>query len=113
MIPVVGLRISGHSVQVDKSVRDSLAQAVTATIRNVVKQRNCWLNPEGADEAELKKRTLTNLCNQRPTWLDFAHKKLDETVLDAYNWPHDLTNDEILERLLILNLNRASVQERE
>ena len=38
-------------------------------------------------DAERKKRTLTNLYNQRPTWLDLAHRKLDEAVLDAYGWP--------------------------
>jgi len=27
---------------------------------------------------KLKKRTLTNLYNERPTWLDLAHRKLDE-----------------------------------
>ena len=47
-----------------------------------------WLNPLGADAAELKKRTLTNLYNQRPTWLDLAHLQLDRAVLDAYGWPH-------------------------
>ena len=45
--------------------------------------------------------------DQRPTWLDLAHKKLDQAVLDAYAWPHDLTDDQILERLLALNLKRA------
>ena len=50
---------------------------------------------------------LTNLYNQRPTWLDLAHKRLDEAVLDAYAWPHNLTDDQILERLLALNLERA------
>ena len=29
-------------------------------------QRDAWLNPPGVSEAELKKRTLTNLYNQRP-----------------------------------------------
>jgi hypothetical protein len=29
-------------------------------------------------------------------------------VLDAYGWPHDLSDDAILERLLALNLERAS-----
>jgi hypothetical protein len=67
------------------------------------------LNPEGASEAELKKRTLTNLYNQRPTWLDLAHRKLDEAVFDAYGWPHDLTDEQILERLLALNLERSKV----
>ena len=32
-------------------------------------RREGWLNPPNAKEAELKKRTLTNLYNQRPTWL--------------------------------------------
>jgi hypothetical protein len=70
-------------------------------------KRHAWLNPPGASEAELKKRTLTNLYNQRPTWLDLAHRKLDQAVLDAYAWPHDLSDEEILERLLALNLERA------
>lgn len=58
--------------------------------------------------AQLKKRTLTNLYNQRPTWLDLAHKTLDNAVLDAYGWPHNISDDDILERLLALNLERAS-----
>jgi hypothetical protein len=53
---------------------------------------------------------LTNLYNPRPTWLDLAHQKLDGAVLDAYAWPHDLTDDQILERLLALNLERADTQ---
>jgi hypothetical protein len=36
--------------------------------------------------------------------------KLDEAVLDAYGWPHDLGNEEILERLLALNLHWAEAQ---
>jgi hypothetical protein len=28
-------------------------------------------------------------------------------VCDAYGWPHDLTDEQILERLLALNLERA------
>ena len=41
---------------------------------------------------------------------DLAHNKLDEAVLDAYAWPHDLTDEEILERLLAFNLERADSQ---
>jgi len=61
----------------------------------------------GAPEAELKKRKLTHLYNQRPTWLDIAHKRLDAAVFAAYGWPADLTDEEILARLLALNLARA------
>ena len=57
---------------------------------------------------ELKKRTLTNLYNQRPAWLDLAHRRLDEAVFAAYGWPPSLTDDELLARLLELNLARSS-----
>jgi len=89
-------------------VDDPHVQAIAAAAKDLVEKRDRWLNPEGATEPELKKRTLTNLYNQRPTWLDLAHKHLDEAVLDAYAWPHDLTDDQILERLLALNLERAT-----
>ena len=56
----------------------------------------------------LAKRTLTNLYNERPAWLDLAHRRLDEAVFAAYGWPAALSNEEILERLLELNLSRAA-----
>lgn len=43
--------------------------------------------------------------NQREAAL--AHRRLDEAVFAAYGWPIDLTNEQILERLLALNLERA------
>ena len=56
---------------------------------------------------EKKKRTLTNLHNVRPTWLDLAHKRLDEAVFAAYGWKSGLSDEEILEKLLSLNLERS------
>ena len=66
---------------------------------------------------ELKKRTLTNLYNARPAWLEHAHKKLDEAVAEAYGWGDDwrdgkLTDDEILARLFRLNQERAAKQDK-
>jgi len=95
----------------EEPVDDPCVQAIATAAKDLVEKRDRWLNPEGASEADLKKRTLTNLYNQRPTWLDLAHRTLDEAVLDAYGWPHDLSDDEILERLLTLNLKRAAKQE--
>ena len=67
------------------------------------------LEPRDADcAAKLKKRTLTKLYNERPAWLDLAHKKLDAAVAAAYGWPADLTDEAILEKLLVLNLERAA-----
>ena len=57
--------------------------------------------------AILKKRTLTNLYNERPAWLDNAHRELDDAVAAAYGWPSGLDDDEILRRLFELNQERA------
>lgn len=70
------------------------------------------LPKDEAAEKELKKRTLTNLYNARPAWLDHAHRALDEAVAEAYGWGDDwragsLTDDEILARLFRLNQERA------
>jgi len=56
-------------------------------------------------------RTLTKLYNQRPAWLDAAHKALDATVAAAYGWTDytaAMPDEEILKRLLALNLERAA-----
>jgi SAM-dependent methyltransferase len=61
-------------------------------------------------EKELAKRTLTNLYNQRPAWLAQAHATLDTAVAAAYGWADysaAMSEDEILRRLLALNLARA------
>ncbi len=66
------------------------------------------LEPRNAEcAAKLAKRTLTNLYNERPAWLDNAHKELDAAVANAYGWPADLSDEQILDRLLALNLKRA------
>lgn len=61
--------------------------------------------------AQLKKRTLTNLYNARPAWLDLAHRRLDEAVLAAYGWPVGISDDELLAKLLELNLAQAAAQD--
>jgi len=65
-------------------------------------------------EADLKKRTLTNLYNARPAWLDMAHKNLDKAVAAAYGWTDytsDISDGVILHRLLALNLERSKAAE--
>lgn len=110
----------------------SIAIAVAAERLNELREN--WLNPADLvervpevvpgypdrilpkDEAaakELKKRTLTNLYNARPAWLDNAHRDLDEAVAGAYGWGNDfrdgtLTDDEILARLFRLNQERSA-----
>ena len=90
-----------------------LVEAIAGAARRLDELREGWLNPEGplVGEDELKRRTLTNLYNERPAWLDTAHRTLDEAVFNAYGWPPTLTDDEVLARLLSLNQERAAAQE--
>ena len=104
------------------------AQAIAEAAKKLNELRENWLNPpewvkrepevvagypdrilpidENAAK-QLKKRTLTNLYNQKPQWLINAHKKLDDAVAAAYGWPTDLSDNEILQKLLALNLARS------
>jgi len=109
----------------------SHAEAIASAARNLNSLRENWLNPpEWVDrvpevvptypdrimakpghENDLKKRTLTKLYNARPAWLDNAHKALDAAVAQGYGWTDytpEMPDEEILRRLLELNLRRAS-----
>jgi hypothetical protein len=109
---------------------DPHVQAIGQAAKELVEQRDRWLSatpsafgtsPKSAEEKTVKptggadlgeagrgsKRTLTNLYNARPTWLELAHKRLDDAVFAAYGWKSDLTDEEILEKLLALNLERG------
>jgi len=100
--------------------------AIAEAAKQLDELRNNWLNPpewvecipevvpcypdrivaKPGHEADLKKRTLTNLYNQRPAWLDNIHKELDAAVAAAYGWDDytpDMHDDEILVRLFELN----------
>jgi hypothetical protein len=112
------------------------AEAIARAAKCLTDLRDAWLNPPewtervpevvplGMDrspyperivarpgfEKELAKRTLTNLYNQRPAWLAQAHQTLDLAVVAAYGWADytpAMADDEILRRLLALNLQRA------
>ena len=92
----------------DESQRATIAEA--AERLNELRER--WINPQAKMQtADLKRRTLTNLYNWQPTWLANAHATLDVAVAAAYGWPGDLTDTEILERLLALNLERAAAEQ--
>jgi hypothetical protein len=117
-----------------KNTNKEITDAVRTAAVRLDTLRESWLNPyEWVDwiitpqeeiaafprrgvakfgyESELKKRTLTNLYNQRPSWLDSMHKELDLLIAEAYGW-NDYTpkmeDDEVLRRLLKLNLERSS-----
>lgn len=115
----------------DEYANDPRAVAISKAASRLNELRENWLNPpdlvkrvpevvpcypdrilpvDEAAAAILKKRTLTNLYNERPAWLDMAHRDLDTAVAAAYGWPANLSDDEILERLFKLNQERAAKQ---
>lgn len=109
------------------------AEAIAAAARRLDELRERWLHPpewtertpevvpgyperivaRPGFEAELKKRTLTHLYNARPAWLETAHRALDTAVAAAYGWTDyspEMTDAEILRRLLALNLARKAAE---
>jgi hypothetical protein len=87
---------------------DGQRDAIADVARDLDRLRRGWLNPPWLPDVDLAKRTLTNLYNARPTWLAQAHDRLDAAVLAAYGWPADIDHEELLARLLALNLARAA-----
>ena len=61
---------------------------------------------EEADKA-LQKRTLTDLYNEPPEWLNEAHRALDEAVVAGYGWGSGISDSEIIQNLLALNRQRS------
>jgi type II restriction/modification system DNA methylase subunit YeeA len=113
---------------------DPRAIAIATAAKRLNELRENWLNPadlvkrvpevvagypdrilpiDDKAAAILKKRTLTNLYNERPAWLDHAHRDLDSAVASAYGWADwgaGLADEVILERLFKLNQERAGTQ---
>jgi type II restriction/modification system DNA methylase subunit YeeA len=117
------------NVSAEQFSSSSCAMAISEAARSLNQLRDRWLNPpelvnrvpelvpgypdriipvSEKAAAELKKRTLTNLYNQRPAWLAQAHQRLDEAVAAAYGWPADISEEEALKKLLELNLSRSA-----
>ncbi|HUU01299.1 MAG TPA: DNA methyltransferase [Myxococcota bacterium] len=96
-------RISALAEQIDahRKVQQSKYQNLTLTgIYNVLeKLRND--KPLSEKEHSVHEQGLVSVLKE-------LHDELDRAVLDAYGWPHDITAEEILERLVALNAVRAA-----
>jgi hypothetical protein len=108
--------------------KDPRAMHISGAAIRLNELRNNWLNPSelvdllpeivagypdrvmpknDVASEELAKRTLTNLYNANPTWLQHAHREMNEAVAAAYGWEWPLSDEEILKRLFTLNQERA------
>jgi hypothetical protein len=81
---------------------------VAAAAKKLDDLRRGWLLPAELSEADLWKRTLTNLYNDSPTWLRNAQEALDRAVHAAYGWAYPLVADDVLLHLATLNLDRRT-----
>ena len=95
---------------------DGQREAIADAACELNRLRENWLNPKDADGEpalsanQLRRRTLTNLYNQRPTWLDNAHGALDRAAAAAYGWNDAPSDAQMLGRLLALNLERHAAE---
>jgi type II restriction/modification system DNA methylase subunit YeeA len=110
---------------------DPRAVRIADAVKRLDELREAWLHPPGLTNrapevvsgfpdrllpvdakaaAILKKRTLTNLYNVRPTWLANAHADLDAAVAEAYGWSANISEEEALASLFALNQARAASQ---
>jgi hypothetical protein len=58
----------------------------------------CVAQPGGRNRGGAGQAHAHQPLQQSPTWLRLAHERLDRAVLDAYGWPADITDDELLAR---------------
>lgn len=117
------------NIPASKQSADQRAVNIAVAAKRLNEFRENWLNPpdlvrrepevvpcfpdrifpiDDAAAATLKKRTLTNLYNERPTWLANAHADLDKAVAEAYGWPADVSDDDAIAKLFELNQVRAA-----
>lgn len=67
--------------------------------------------PKNGHEQHVAQRTFTKLYNERPAWLESAHRAIDAAVAVAYGWDDytpEMSDHEILRRLLSLNHSRSA-----
>ncbi len=123
----------GFNLQAKTAPEGDAFAAIAAAATDLAAWREKWLNPEGWLDWEItpeeeqagfpprpvpkpehavawKKRTLTNLYNEKPAGLTLRQAQLDQAVAAAYGWTDygpELFDSEILRRLLALNRERA------
>lgn len=85
-------------------------QTIAEIAKEMDQRRRDWVDPPNFGGEPESGRTLTNLYNVQPTWLQQLHAALDEAVADAYGFDVHATDEAVLEDLLDLNLRRSAAE---
>lgn len=100
-------KIENLAERLDAHRKNQQARHSDLTITGMynVLERLCAEEPLSAKEKKIHEQGLVSILKQ-------LHDDLDAAVFDAYGWPHDLTDEQILERLVALNYERAEEEKR-
>ena len=94
------IREIGESLDAHRKRQQELHPELTLTgMYNVLEKLRSG-EPLNAKEKVIHEQGLVSILKQ-------IHDDLDAAVFDAYGWPRDLTDEQILERLVALNAERA------
>lgn len=95
-----GIRDLGEALDAHRKARQAEHPDLTITgMYNVLKKLRSG-EALTAKEKAIHEKGLVSVLKK-------IHDDLDAAVFDAYGWPHDLTDEQILERLVALNAERA------
>ena len=99
------IRDLGETLDIHRKRQQALHPGLTITgMYNVLEKLRSG-EALTAKERVIHEEGLVSVLNQ-------IHDDLDTAVFDAYGWPATLTNEEILERLVALNAERAEEEKR-
>lgn len=102
---VASIRTLGQQVDVHRKRQQEIHADLTITGMYNVLEKLRRAEPLTSKEKKIHDDGLISVLKQ-------IHDDLDAAVFDAYGWPHDLTDDQILERLVALNAERAEEERR-
>ncbi len=99
------IRDLGEALDAHRKRQQALHPKLTITgMYNVLEKLRSG-EPLDAKDREIHEQGLVSLLRQ-------IHDDLDAAVFDAYGWPRDLSDEQILERLVALNRERAEEEAR-
>jgi hypothetical protein len=101
---IARIRERGEALDAHRRHRQSLHPSLTLTAMYNVLEKLRAGEPLNAKDKAIHEQGLVSTLKQ-------IHDDLDAAVFDAYGWSSDLTDEQILERLVALNAERAEEEQ--
>ncbi len=101
----VSIRILGEQLDAHRKARQAAHPTLTMTGMYNVLEKLRAETPLNAKDRVIHEHGLVSVLRQ-------IHDDLDAAVAEAYGWPVDLADEQILERLVALNAERVAEEQR-